>query len=145
MIFNVILERAPVPPRRLNPELPPKLEEIINKALEKDRELRYQHAADMRADLHRLKRDSESGRITAIPSSADKTFKLRRLRIPLAACIVAIGLVVGGVWYLRAGRTAHIDSIAVLPFTNGGEMPIPIISAHQNAATGSNNVTKNPS
>jgi serine/threonine protein kinase/predicted Zn-dependent protease len=61
-IFNSILERAPVPPIRLNPDVPPKLEDIINNTLEKDRNLRYQHAADLRADLQRLKRDTESGR-----------------------------------------------------------------------------------
>jgi len=60
VIFNAILERDPVPAVRLNPDLSPKLEEIINKALEKDRDLRYQHAADMRTDLKRLKRETES-------------------------------------------------------------------------------------
>jgi eukaryotic-like serine/threonine-protein kinase len=62
VIFHEILDRDPVPAVRLNPDLPPKLEDIINKALEKDRELRYQHAADMRADLKRLKRETESRR-----------------------------------------------------------------------------------
>ena len=65
VVFSAILERAPVPPLRVNPELPPKLEEIINKALEKDRTLRYQHASEMCADLRRLKRDSDSGRSAA--------------------------------------------------------------------------------
>ncbi len=61
-MFDSILHRAPVAPVRLNPDLPSRLEEIINKALEKDSNLRYQHAADMRADLQRLKRDTDSGR-----------------------------------------------------------------------------------
>ncbi len=65
-IFESILRKAPVPPVRLNPDLPPKLEEIISKALEKDRNLRYQHAADIRTDLQRLKRDTESGKSTII-------------------------------------------------------------------------------
>src|SRR5207244_4013317 len=58
VIFNAILEHDPVPPLRLNPDLPPKLEDVINRALEKDRNLRYQHASDMRAELQRLKRDT---------------------------------------------------------------------------------------
>jgi serine/threonine protein kinase len=65
VIFNAILERAPIPPIRLNPDLPAKFEEIINKALEKDRNLRYQHAADIRTDLQRLMRDTASGRMSA--------------------------------------------------------------------------------
>ena len=70
LITDAILHRAPVPPVRLNPDLPAKLEEIINKALEKDRNLRYQHAADMRTDLQRLKRDTGTGRIAAASSDA---------------------------------------------------------------------------
>jgi tRNA A-37 threonylcarbamoyl transferase component Bud32 len=65
LIFQSILDRAPVSPVRLNPDLPAKLEDLINKSLEKDRNLRYQHAADIRADLQRLKRDTESGRALA--------------------------------------------------------------------------------
>src|ERR1700682_3721723 len=70
LIFQAILDRAPTPPIRLNPDLPPKLEDIINKALEKDRNLRYQHAADIRADLQRLKRDTDTGRAVAASSGS---------------------------------------------------------------------------
>ena len=69
LIFQAILDRAPAPALRLNPDLPPKMEEIINKALEKDRELRYQHASEMRADLKRLQRDTSSGHVRAVSDS----------------------------------------------------------------------------
>ena len=65
-MFDSILHKAPLPPVRLNPDLPSRLEDIINKALEKDPGLRYQHAADLRADLQRLKRDTDSGRTGAL-------------------------------------------------------------------------------
>ena len=71
LIFDGIMNRAPLPPLRLNPDLPPKLEDIVNKALEKDRDLRYQHASEMRADLKRLKRETELGRVAAEKSSSD--------------------------------------------------------------------------
>ena len=66
LIFNAILERAPTSPIRLNPDVPAELERIINRALEKDRELRYQHASEMRAELQRLKRDTSSGKKIAV-------------------------------------------------------------------------------
>jgi eukaryotic-like serine/threonine-protein kinase len=70
MICEAIVNRAPVAAVRLNPDLPPKLEDIISKALEKDRNLRYQHASEMRSDLQRLKRDTETGRVVAASSGA---------------------------------------------------------------------------
>ena len=74
VIFDGIMNRAPVAPVRLNPDLPPKLEDIISRALEKDRELRYQHAADMRSELMRLKRDTDTtGRVAAASSETVAT------------------------------------------------------------------------
>ena len=70
VIFNAILEREPVPAIRLNPDLPPKLEDIINKAIEKDRNLRYQHASEIRADLQWLKRDTDTGRSATVPAAS---------------------------------------------------------------------------
>ncbi len=119
VIFKAILDGTPTSAVRLNPDLPSKLEEIINKTLEKDRNLRYQHASEIRTDLQRLKRDTESTRIVA-QASPHKTLKRGKLWVVLAACIAVIGLGAVGTWYLRSGRTGKIDSLAVLPFTNGG-------------------------
>ncbi len=125
VIFDSILNRAPVPSVRLNPDLPPKLEDIINKALEKDRDLRYQQASDIRTDLQRVKRDAESGTAGAV---ADKTAKTRVSRrgliamaggfvLLLALAIILAVLNIGGVRDRLTGRVRppQIRSIAVLP------------------------------
>jgi eukaryotic-like serine/threonine-protein kinase len=118
VVFKAILDGTPTSALRLNPDLPVELERIINKCLEKDRNLRYQHASEIRADLQRLRRDTESSKIAAIPASADKPFKHSKLRMVGAVCIAVIGLVVAAAWYLRSGKATKIDTIAVLPFVN---------------------------
>jgi eukaryotic-like serine/threonine-protein kinase len=116
-IFDSILNRTAAAAVRLNPEVPPKLEEIIGKALEKEREVRYQHASDIKADLKRLKRDTEPTRVAA-HALPDQTFHRRKFWIILAACIAITGLAALGIWSLRTAKGEQIDSIAVLPFTN---------------------------
>ena len=129
VIFESILNRAPAKLARLNPEVHPEMERIIDKALEKDRDTRYQHASDLLADLKRLKRQSESSRIAvqAEPEAKIKTGKLGRNQawILMAAAVAVLALGAALAWYLRLGRAAQIDSIAVLPFTNvGGDVSV---------------------
>jgi serine/threonine protein kinase len=123
VITEAILNRAPVAPVRLNPDIPPKLEEIITKALEKDRRLRYQSAADIRTDLQRLRRDSDSGRAATAtaqvePKPAAKSTRFRWAAA--AATVVVIGLAVGN--WLFFSRKAHAltdkDTIVLADFTN---------------------------
>jgi Tol biopolymer transport system component/tRNA A-37 threonylcarbamoyl transferase component Bud32 len=121
LVFEAILNRAPVSPRRLNPQVPPRLEEIINKALEKDRDLRYQHASDIRTDLQRLKRDSESARVQV---GQLKTTPRRWLpwRILAAACgiaVVAVLFVIGVRW--KGSSPALHTTLSQVTFAEGVE------------------------
>jgi eukaryotic-like serine/threonine-protein kinase len=126
LIFEAILNRAPIAPVRLNPAIPPQLEMIISKALEKDRGLRYQTASDLRADLQRLKRDTDSARALPMTGYTTSRYVLRR-NWPhfawggvLIALLVVFGLAAGNLRERIFGRTgaARIESIAVLPFAN---------------------------
>jgi serine/threonine protein kinase/tetratricopeptide (TPR) repeat protein len=130
VISEEIMNRAPVPAVRLNPDVPPKLEDIINKALEKDRDLRYQSAADIRTDLQRLKRDSESGR-TAVPASESGLRPVLkspwfRWAAVTGATVLVIGLAVGG--WLFSSRKAHAltdkDTIVLSDFDNKTGDPV---------------------
>src|SRR5499427_2545841 len=152
VIFNSILEKMPVSPIRVNPDIPPELERIISKTLEKDRNLRYQHASDIRTDLQRLKRDTGSVRSAAnadVPKvgeteavakpsrerrkavSASQTVIPEQPRtlpwkivVPAAALLVAL---VAGALYLRSHRTPKLtdkDTIVLADFTNTTGEPV---------------------
>jgi len=125
-IFGAILHTAPTAPTRLNPELPAKLEDLINKAIEKDRDIRYQHASEIRADLRRLKRDKDSGRsIVGAPMGETLTQPWWRGRavIGIAVTLLVAVLAGAGLVYRFAGRGETIDSVAVLPFVNANADP----------------------
>src|SRR5579864_9169609 len=117
-IYDSILNRAPVPPVRLNPDVPPELERIINKALEKDRNLRYQHASEMRSDLHRLKRDTDSGKSVvgedAIPARRRKPVTW----ITGAALVAVVAVLAGFFLFRRPAKLTDKDSIVLADFTN---------------------------
>ncbi|MGC2771937.1 MAG: protein kinase, partial [Candidatus Sulfotelmatobacter sp.] len=120
VIFKAILDGTPTPAVRLNPDLLPKLEEIINKCLEKDRNLRYQHASDIRTDLQRLKRDTESGRTAVAEASAVAPMRNLWLVAGVAAMVVATALIWGGLYY-RSHKTKPLtekDTIVLADFDN---------------------------
>ena len=121
LMFEAVLNRAPVAPRRLNPQLPPRLEDVVTKCLEKDRDLRYQHASDVRTDLQRLKRDSESARLTLTQPTVQPK-RLSRWRVLAAACgvaVVGILLVVGARW--KGSGTPLRTTLSQVTFAEGVE------------------------
>src|SRR5258708_274803 len=145
VIFEAILSRAPASPARLNPDVPAELERIINKTLEKDRNLRYQSAADLRTDLARLKRDTDSGRSASVSVNATADLqrstgqaepqyssdsvlavglaKRHKKELILALAAIIVMVVAAGYWLHRAGSSypgGSMDSVAVLPFANAG-------------------------
>jgi eukaryotic-like serine/threonine-protein kinase len=129
VVAEAILNRPPVAPVRLNPDVPLKLEEIITKALEKDRKLRYQSAAEIRTDLQRLKRDSDSGR-AVVSGQVESKPGSKSTRFPWAAVsaaiVVVVGLALGG--WLLFSRKAHAltdkDTIVLADFTNSTGDPV---------------------
>ncbi|MGA7924687.1 MAG: protein kinase [Candidatus Sulfotelmatobacter sp.] len=126
VICEAIMNRAPVAVVRLNHDVPPKLEDIINRALEKDRELRYQHASEIRSELLRLKRDTDSGKSAV---ATDSTPVSRRRRLPWVAAgavgVITVIVIALFLWHSRHPAVTPVDSanpraIAVLPFQNAG-------------------------
>jgi serine/threonine protein kinase len=127
-IFDAILHKAPTSPVRLNPEVPEELERIVNKCMEKDRDLRYQSAADLRADLKRLQRDSDSGRSAQyrVPQSGAIVQRVRRrsgIWIAGASAVIVLGAVIAGTYLFQRPTPTPPSSetgpsVAVLYFEN---------------------------
>lgn len=145
-VFDSLFRRMQVPALRLNPDLPLGLEDIITKCLEKDRDLRYQHAADLRSDLRRLKRSTESQQSMVLPAEAeeaeraseeralryslpsDRTITINRTKPPrelpwktLAAVLTVLIVIAAGIWYWIGHRPPHFhgkDTVVLADFTN---------------------------
>jgi eukaryotic-like serine/threonine-protein kinase len=122
LIFRAILDREPTAAVRLNPDAPLKLEEIICKALEKDRDVRYQNASEIRADLKRLKRDTESGWIAKV-GTPKRRWSRRTTLVSAMAVAFVVALIAGLAFYFGSGRRTRINSVAVLPFANASADP----------------------
>jgi eukaryotic-like serine/threonine-protein kinase len=151
MIFEAVLNRAPVPPIRLNPDVPAELERIINRALEKDRDLRYQHASDLRAELQRLKRDTDSSRHISIPSGEVATAAPATVQAAsatssaavaaaapqrpwwygaaaAAALIILVAAGLGLYWLLHRAAPTPFQNFAITQVTNSSRAVVTAIS-----------------
>src|SRR5246127_1427480 len=151
VIFDAVLNRAPIPPVRLNPDVPAELERIVDRALEKDRDLRYQHASDMRAELQRLKRDTDSSRHVSAASAdessgsqapAQATTGSGSAQVVVAAqprpwwrgaaamgaliVVLVVGLAV--YWLLHRGRPAPFQNFSITQVTNSNRAVVTSIS-----------------
>jgi len=124
-IFESILNRAPVSVGRVNPDVPSDLERIICKCLEKDRSLRYQHASDIRTDLQRLKRDTDTERLP-IGARTQSATGIRRLsRVLVSATVIVMALSVGGYFYIhRTPKLTDNDTVVLADFTNTTGDPV---------------------
>ena len=123
VIFHGILQNSPVPPQQFGKPLPPRFQETINKALEKDRDLRYQSAAELRADLKRLRRESESGKaVPADPAHSSRPFLSLKILVPALLLLLLAGFL-GFRWFSKSPSAASEPSagkpsIVVLPLQN---------------------------
>ena len=124
VIFDGILNRAPVPARELNPELPPKLDEVIRTALEKDRDLRYQSAAEMRAELKRLKRDTTSGKVQIpsgqAPVAPATAVKSRGSGFRGIAVLLLVVIAAGAYFWSNRPRGFNLQNMKIVQVTNTG-------------------------
>jgi eukaryotic-like serine/threonine-protein kinase len=131
IVFDQILNREPPPPVHANPSVPGELERIISKALDKDKDLRYSSAADLRGDLKRLKRTTESARMSVAtqstralrPEVASSRARFARPAVWLAAGLGLVAAAAVASYFLLFAKGEQIDSIAVLPFVNGSGNP----------------------
>ena len=130
VVFKAILDSTPPPPIRFNPTLPPKLEDVINKALEKDRNLRYQGAAEMRADLQRLRRDTDSGRSGATSVSRTEFYPATASDSNSSVAVVSKLARPGWkMWAIGAGSFALLV-IGSLLYVQSRPLPPPIVSGY---------------